>query len=213
MNLLVSMVLQSVALPLVLSVAGLALVQRRGFDAAILLLAWWLAYLWMTGLPDWPPIKALDWIGLLTAISVAMSWRISGRSLLWGQASLFAAAPFVLGWPLIVYQPTTSLVVELAGMAAMSALTVVVIAKSSTRHHGSVFLISAAGLAVAATLAGSLLIGELAAALASCLGGWLLYDIVRRRKNPGDGSSVWYLLPVALLFLALLISTQLYADP
>lgn len=212
MNLPVSIVLQSVALPLVLSVAGLVLARRRNLDAAILLAAWWLAYLWMAGLPDWPPIKALDWAGLLAALSVAMTWRISGRRSLLGQALLFAVAPFVLGWPLIVHQPTVGLVVELAEMAAIGALTVMMVSKSTARHHAPAFMVGAVGLAIAATLAGSLLIGELAAALASCLGGCVLYDIVRRRKNPRDDSSVWHMVPVAFLFLALLVNARLYAD-
>ncbi len=212
MSLPFSIVLQSVALPMVLSVVGLALTRRRDFDAAILLAAWWLVYFWMAGLPDWPPIKALDWAGLLATLSVAMTWRISDRYLLWGQILLFVAAPLVLGWPLIVQQPTVGLVVELAGMAVIGALTVVVIAKNPVRHHGPPFLVGAVGLAIAATLSGSLLIGELAAALASCLGGWLFYDIVRRRKKPRDDSSVWHTMPVAFLFLALLVNARLYAD-
>lgn len=212
MNLPVSIVLQSVALPLVLSVTGLVLARRRNLDAAILIAAWWLAYLWMAGLPDWPPIKAMDWAGLLAILSVAMTWRISGRCLLLGQALLFAVAPFVLGWPLIIDQPTVGLVVELAEMAVIGALTVMMVSKNPRPHHATVFMIGAAGLAIAATLAGSLLIGELAGALASCLGAWLLYDIVWRRKNPRNDSSVWHMLPVAFLYLALLVNARFYAD-
>ena len=213
MNLLVHLVLQSVALPLILSVAGLAVVRRRDLDPAILLAAWWLIYFWMVGLPDWPPLKALDWVGLLATLSVAMSWWISaGRRLLWGQMLLFAATPLLLGWPLIVQQPTASLVIELAEMAVIGALTVVVIIKGPTQHRGPAFLTSSMGLAVAAALAGSLLIGELAAVLASCLGGWILYDSVRRRKISHDVSSAWHMVPLAFLFLALLVSARLYAD-
>ena len=212
MNLPVGIALQSVAFPLFFSVVGLALVRRRGLDAAVMIGAWWLAYFWMVGFPDWPPIKALDWAGLLAALSATISSRMSGHCLLWGQALLFAVAPFVLGWPLIAHQPTVGLLVELAGMAVIGVLTVVWIAKNPVRRHTSVLLINAAGLAIASSLTGSLLIGELAAALASCLGGWLLYDITWRRKSPRDDSSIEHTVPVALLLLALFLNARLYAD-
>ena len=122
-----------------------------------------------------------------------------------------ATVCFVTGsvvWPLLEYALSPELVFELLLLLTAGALLVLV--KSSAPAPALILSMSATALALCTALAGSLLIAQLAGALAAAAGVFAIVELGGRLNAPA--LPVSRLLPLALLYFLLLAIARFYAD-
>jgi|GEM_PF-873453 len=212
--------LQSSLFPLLLA-AGLAGVLRgiggrtfgRSLAALAPLLAFGLVFVWVIGVPAFPPPASLGkgfW--LLAAGGLVAAGFDASRRLVWGgwllAAGSVAGFVWIAGAQLMT--PAGLILLPLAGVAVAIAL-----GKLETAVGGNDLLLpqSVIGLAWAAGVGGVALLGASAAlaqaglSLAAAIGGWLLWNWPRPRDEFALAGRMLLLAPLPLA-LVLLFFTQ-----
>ena len=202
----IQLVIQTLVLPLLLSLAVFRFRATPRWQAGGLLLAWLPACFWIQQLPGFPPEEAVDWLWLAGSAFVATvflptRWR--------GLAGLlaFLAALLLIGLPVLQYEFSAALGLEF-GLALLAA-AVLIFADDAPPAPATLLGANATALALASALAGSLLIAQLAGALAASIGLFALDEL--RQRLRGSRLQGIALLPPALLCLLLLAIARLYA--
>lgn len=211
MNLYLLAIVQSIALPFGLS--GLLLYSGLRKDVQRVIgnvLIWLAAYAWIIHWPNLPPTEAVDWLWLLPVTSVVAGYIACDRTRCFARSTALLVITIAIAWPILHYQPSFTLVSEL--MVFIVAGTVLF---GRTEHKPTVapalaFTIQATGLAIASALSGSLLLGQLSAALAALTGAYAVHELAGRlHKTRFSSRQQLALLP---LYLGLLAIARLYAE-
>ncbi len=204
-------VIQSIALPFGLS--GLLSAWSMHRDAYKVIgnaLVWLIAYAWIIRWPEFPPGEAIDWPGPLLVASVAAGC-ITYRTARWlFRSVIFLIAIMAIAWPVLHYQPSLTLVSELVFIIITGVVLFRRMEHRLAVTPAFILAIQATGLAVASALSGSLLVGQLAAALTAVTGTYAFPEILDRlHKTP---FSIQHRLAFLPLYLALLTIARLYAE-
>ena len=212
MNPYLELILPSLVLPFILSLIWLSLSRRYPVFRWLLPIIWLPSCFWLVGWPKAIPQEANEWLWWLLILSMGLQalWLTRPRLTAWMQTSLLGLALILLAWPVLRYQPSLSLVLELI-VVLLTAVTLFFRAESNHTTMPVVALtISSAGLAFITVLGGSVLVGQLAGALASVLGAFALYECYRRWTK--QGATPMQLVPVIQIYLALLLIARIYAE-
>jgi len=204
-------VIQSIALPFALS--GLLLwpaVHKDEYRVLGNVLVWLIAYAWIIRWPELPPGEAVDWLWLLLAASVAASHARRGLARWYVRSAVFLISIVAIAWPVLYYQLTTTLVSELVIIVISGGVLFSRMEHRQTAAPALTVTIQATGLAIASALSGSLLVGQLSAALAAVTGAFAIAEILDRlHKTAFSTQQGLIFVP---LYLALLAIARLYAE-
>lgn len=204
----IQLLLQTIILPLLLSFAVYKTVpQNTRWQAAGLFFAWLPACFWILNMPALPPAEAVDWLWLAGLVFVAIQY-LPAHYRKASQLAIFILILLVISWPLLQYALSASLVGELMLMLLVAAA--LIIANPSSPAPALIISMSATALALCTALAGSLLVAQLAGALAAAPGIFAMAELSKRLSSSHLQTST--LLPLALLYLLLLAIARLYAD-
>ncbi|GMQ88707.1 MAG: hypothetical protein BMS9Abin09_0140 [Gammaproteobacteria bacterium] len=206
-----TLLIQSIVLPFGLSGLLLWLGPRRDRYKVIGNAAIWLiAYAWIIGLPNLPPEEALDWLWLLLAASYTAGYVVQHRAQWLSRTSILLATLVVIAWPVLRYQLSGTLVGELVVIVVAGGVLFNRLPQIQPATPALTLVINTAGLAVASALSGSLLVGQLATALAAITGGYATAEIISRLHTTRfSAQQMLVLLPV---YLGLLAIARLYAE-
>ena len=216
---LTTMLLQTVAWPILAVLAGIAIGQfglRRHLSQQYLPIVSALAisagvftaYTLVYGQFAFPPLQALDWLPLMMlvaliafAIDDAIGFAPWLRLGIQGMSALLASG--LLLWPILKQATLSSAALTLAVVAV---LWFGLWAYLDRRAHqdatsGVTLLIVAAGAAAVSAMTGSVLLGQLGGALAAALGGWLLWNWPRPRWLLGHAGTAVTALTLGCLLL------------
>jgi len=204
-------ILQSIAFPFGLS--GLLLWRAGHRDVYKVIgnvLIWLIAYAWIIQWPELPPGEAVDWLWLLLVAGIAARYIAHRQMRLFYRTAVFASVITAIAWPVLHYQPSIALVSELVILIFAGHVLFSRIEQIQAVAPALTLTIQATGLAIACALSGSLLVGQLSAALAAVIGGYAILEIFGRlRKTLFSAQQSLVFLP---LYLSLLAIARLYAE-
>ncbi len=214
MDMIVQLILPSLLLPLALS-AGMLVWSRSDPDMLLTLpLIWLPSSFWLLGLPDpFPPQEASQWLWVLVLISTTINLCLAGRALSarYFQAGLVVLAILIISWPVLHSGPGWEFYIELIALAVLAGTLLLSMANTAESPAPALILsICAGGLALVASLGGSVLVGQLSAAMASALGAFALYEMVTRLTRSKLAST--RMSPWLVLYFALLLIARVYAE-
>ncbi len=212
MNMQLELALSTLVIPLLLSFLIFKIGKNsRKFEAISVFIVWLISYLWIAGVPSIPPKEAIEWVVYIGVIFAGLSTLLKSsihQVIIHGL--LLVIGIVLVAWPVLSHSPELRLFAELLFFAIIG-LGISFGLKTSQPNSPALTLgISNGGLAIVAGLGGSLLIGQLAGALASALGIFALYEIFSRLKDAQIKQST--LLLAALLSLLMLVVARVYAD-
>jgi len=212
MNTLVQLIVPSLLLPLLLSAVLFGLSRRYPSLLWGLVLIWLPSYFWLVGWPKLIPEEANDWLWLLVIFSMGLTiafMKLKRISALM-QTGLLGLVLIVLAWPVLRYQLALGIVEELT--AALFAGVIIFSGTVANRAATPALTlsISSGGLALVTALGGSLLIGQLAGALASVVIVFAVFELYRCLT--AQSIPLIALTPVIQLYLALLVIARVYAE-
>jgi len=207
MNLLAHPVTQSVALPLVIGVVGLALTRLSSavpLKGAILTAAVLACVLAMLGMPPWPPRSGMQKLPFLLSAAVLAavaleSFDATGRMRAAVASAFTVGALCWLAWPVLRDGQPASV----AALAAGALVSVAVVVRRARVGAAPEFVLvlfaGAVGLSATALVAASLALAQASGALAAALGlvsAWLLVA----RAVPGITATLtWGVVALAML--------------
>ena len=208
----IQLLLQTIILPLLLSFAVYKTVpQNTRYQAAGLFFAWLPACLWILNLPALPPAEAVDWLWLAGLAFVATQLLpvhvINAHFFKTVQLGIFMFALLLISWPVLQYELSPALIAEL--LFLLLAAAVLIMFNRAIPAPALIISMSATALALCTALAGSLLVAQLAGALAAAPGIFALAELKHRLTS--SRLQISALLPLALLYLLLLAIARLYA--
>ncbi len=207
------LLLQTIILPLLLSFAVYKTARQNLIWLTTgLFFAWLPAYLWILQLPAWPPSEAVDWLWLAGLVFVTIQLIpeniIKIPYLKAGQLGAFILVLLLISLPLLQYALSAELVAEL--LLVLLIAGILIILPSSSPAPAFIISMNATALTVCTALSGTLLVAQLAGALAAAPGIFALAELTKRLASSRLQASA--LLPLALLYLLLLTIARLYAD-
>ncbi len=209
----VQLVLSSLVVPLLQSFMVQRLTLKHGRFILPAVFAIWLGcYLWIAGIPAFPPGEAIEWIALMSALFVVTGFyyrQLSGAiNILW--ILFFVSGVSLLAWPVIRHAPDITLFTELLLFSIVAGIIVFRLSQITPASPALTLAISNTGLALVSSLGGSLLIGQLCAVIAATLGAFSIHELsTKLRHNQLDTSTISLLTFMTLWLLA---SAILYAN-
>ncbi len=209
----IQLLLQTIILPLLLSFAVYKIARQdtRRLTTG-LFFAWLAACFWILQLPNWPPTEAVDWLWLaglaFLAIQLIPYTVIKTHYIKASQLASFSLALLLISLPLLQYALSAELIAEL--LLILLVASILVIMPSSSPAPAFIISMNATALAICVALSGSLLIAQLAGALAAAPGIFAISELTKRLASSHLKTSA--LLPLALLYLLLFTIAHLYAD-
>jgi len=213
MDMIIQLILPSLLLPLALSV-GMLVWSRSDPDMLLTLpLIWLPSSFWLLGLPDpFPPQEASQWLWVLVLISTTINLCLAGRaqSARYFQAGLVVLATLIISWPVLHSGSGWEFYIELIALAVVAGTLLLSINRAEPVAPALILSICAGGLALVASLGGSVLVGQLSAAMASALGAFALYEMITRLTRSKLAST--RMSPWLVLYFALLLIARVYAE-
>jgi len=196
-------------IPMLLSFGAFRLGQRHPATLWSLSAIWLPSYVWLNGWPQLPSPEANDWLWLVALASTLAAALLRQRK--YGvapQIALLAAALLAMVWPLRHLVDAAMAVELLAALTAGSLLFCMPAVRTTV--PALTLAVSASGLGLVASLGGSLLIGQLAIALAAVLSAFALAELMSRGR--WRGMDAVFLMPLLQLYFLLLMIARVYAD-
>lgn len=211
METLLQMILPGVVAPFILSVIAWVIARKNTAVLAIASLAWLPSYFWISGWPPLFPAEARHWLWLLLIASVAINYFFSMRTAILAmlQAVLLLLVTVSIAWPVLRYQLSLSLILEIIVLTGTAYLLYRRMLIQQPVAPGLSMAISSGGMGLVVALAGSLLLGQLAGAIASVLAIFALTELFKRQTISLGAIN---LLPFIQLYLALLIIARIFAE-
>ncbi|NOX76592.1 MAG: hypothetical protein GXP17_08290 [Gammaproteobacteria bacterium] len=217
MNTNLQLILPSLVLPLGLSMLWAGFSRHYSWLLWGQPLLWLPAYFWILG-GEVPllPEEASHWLWLLVLSSMLLLLGKPADSrpyFQWpsmAQIILLAVAIVILSRPVLQYELSLALGLELLLMLGVGAVLLVTISVNRAATPALTLAVSSSGLALVTALGGSVLVGQLAGALASVLGVFAVGEIYTRFG--GRKLSQRQLVPVLQVYLALLLIARVYAE-
>ncbi len=217
-SVLTTMLLQTVAWPILAVLAGISIGQflRRYLAqqylpmvSALAIGAGFLtAYALIYGQFVFPPLQALDWLPLLLlamlivfAVDDAVGFAPWLRLGMQGMSALLAGG--LLLRPILSQLPLTDAVLTLAGVTVLWFGLWVYLDRRALQDatSGVTLLTVAVGAAAVFAMTGSILLGQLGGALAAVLGGWLLWNWPSPRWLLGHAGTAVTVMTLGCLLL------------
>lgn len=210
MQTLLSILIPTLLLPGLLSIALYWPSRRYPAAAWGIALIWLPSLIWLTGWPVLYPAEANNWLWLLAPLSILIGIRYQSRPATHGlgQSLLLIVILFAITWPVLADTLQTQLLLELLTVLISSRLLVRAIAQPHTASPALATAISAAGAGISIALAGSLLIGQLVIALATVLSAFVIAELLRQPLSVPLAK----LIPLQQLYLSLLVIARVYAE-
>jgi len=211
MNMYLGLIIPSLILPFGLSVLLFFMTRRYRMLLWSLPLIWLPSCIWIVGWPALPQ-AANDWLWLLVILSTVMNIGLKQRprQAAMAQIGLLGLALIAMSWPVLIHQPGLGIVLELLALFCAAVIFFFSAGFNRAAAPSLALAISAAGLALVTALGGSVLVGQLAGALAAILGAFALYEVYRRFTE--QSASVIQLTPVVKVYFALLLIARVYAE-
>ncbi len=208
MNTIAQLLLPALILPALFSFSLLGLGRRHPAVHKVLILAWLPSYLWINGVPEFLSRDATHWLWLVALLAAAAAFlqRRAPRSA--AQTALLLAGLLTVVWPL-AHLLTAGFALGL-GATLLIGASLHYFADHRSSLPVTTTAVSLAGLGLVSAFGGSLLVGQLAIALAVLLSGFSLVEIFRLPLR--DRFPLELLGPLFTLYLVLLLIGQVYAD-
>ncbi len=209
MKTLLQLMMPAVVLPVLLSFGAHRLGQRHRNALWTLPAIWLPSYVWLNGWPQLPSREANDWLWLVALVSTLTASLLRQRKyVMAAQIVLLVTALSAMVWPLRHLIDATMAAELLATLTAGSLSFYRPAVRTTVPALG--LAVSASGLGLVASLGGSLLIGQLAVALAAVLSAFALSELSSR--GGGRGMDAVFLMPLLQLYFLLLMIARIYAD-
>ena len=212
METLIQMILPSTVLPILLSAIVWRLDKRKPIALWALPLIWLASFVWLIGWPSIIPAEANQWLYPLALCSVLISLYIKFSNNL---VTVLQTLLLVLGligiiWPVLQYQFSWMLVLELLVVMIIGCLLFYFSAKPHAKTPALTMFVSSGGMGLVVALGGSLLIGQLAGALASILISFAVVELMTKLQKPAANLSSF--VPVIQLYLGILVIARIFAE-
>lgn len=212
METLLQMILPAALLPALLSGLALWLNQKNGVAPWVIALIWLPSCVWLVGMPALIPEEASHWLLPLVIFSVLIAAllksQVKQQVLL--QIILLLLILVAVAWPVLNYQFSWMLLVELLAVILVTSLLYFFSAKNQQTMPALTMAISSGGMGLVIALGGSLLIGQLAGALASVLFAFVLLELINRLNK--SVVTMMELLPLMQLYLVILVIARVFAE-
>lgn len=207
----VQLILPSLVVPFGLSVLLFILCRQYRLLQWSLPLIWLPSCIWLVGWPELPQ-EASDWLWLLvilsTGLNIALKQRPSQAAL--AQTVLLGLALIAMTWPVIIHQPGLGIALELFTLLCVAIIFFFSVDSNGAATPSLSLAISSIGLALVTALGGSVLVGQLAGALASVVGAFALYEIYHRFTK--QSINLVHVTPAIHIYFALLLIARVYAE-
>jgi len=212
METLIQMILPAAVLPAILSLLALWLNQQKAIAPWIIALIWLPSCVWLVGMPALIPEEASHWLVPLVIfsvlIAVLLKSQVKQQVLL--QIILLLLILVAVVWPVLSYQFSWMLVAELLAVILAASALYLLSATNQKALPALTMMISSGGMGLVVALGGSLLIGQLAGALASVLFAFVLFELVSRLNK--SAVTVIELVPVMQLYFVILVIARVFAE-
>lgn len=211
METLLQMLLPSAVLPFLLSALLWWSTRRKPAMLWSLALIWLPSYVWLLGWPPLFPAEANQWLWLLVLAAVTINLMFKSRLALMVafQTALLALILAAVAWPVLQYQLDMLLMVELVTVMGVGFLLSNAAIRGRTAMPVLSLAISSGGMGIISALGGSLLMGQLAGALASVL---LVFAVAELFGKLQSSFSPVNLVPVTQLYLVILVIARVFAE-
>ena len=211
METLIQMIVPSAVLPVLLSALLWWVARRNQAMLWTLPLIWLPSYLWIIGWPPLYPSEAIHWLWLLVVASVLINLVLKSRLVLISvlQTVLLTLILIAVAWPVLQYQFEMMLIIEIIAVIAVGIVTFKFSSKDQATTPALTMTISSGGMGLVIALGGSLLIGQLAGALASVLAVFAVSELIRKFQ---PSISLSNLVPVMQLYLVILVIARIFAE-
>ncbi len=221
-----TLLLQSVGLPALTSLAGALLLlylgRRRGWrlpagGAALVLAGFWSAVTWIEGRFSLPPERALDVLPLFGLAGVVLDSCRQGAWQRWADRLAPLLALVLGGWmllPVLQRLSWSAVVIQLGAIGVIYGVLQVLLRQPQNARDRLTLLMAMAGImAPVIALGGSLKLGQMTGALAAALGGlWLLETLGMPVPGSRDRSATPFQHTGLMLLVALGVAAYQYAD-
>jgi hypothetical protein len=214
MNSTLQIILPSFILPALFSFSLLGITLKSNYIYRVLAIVWLPSYFWINGGPNFLSIATNDWlwaVALLSIVSIALfrQQKYSGIA----QSVILLAALIALAWPL-QHLFNTEFMMSLIFVFIAGSL-IFYLPRERRVMPVTNLAVSSTGLGVVAALTGSLLVGQLAIALASLISAFSIKELVNqygKQKKQASIINTLSLEPFILLYVLLLVIARVYTD-
>jgi len=212
METLIQMILPSAVVPALLSAWVWWFNQYKSIVLWALPVIWFPSFVWLIGWPSVIPAEANHWLYPLAVFSVLISLYIKTRLNLISvlQTLLLALVLIAISWPVLQYQFNWMLLFELLAVIVAGFVLFNFSVKRQAKTPALIMAVSSGGMGLVVALGGSLLIGQLAGALASILITLAVVELMTKMQNPAAALSSF--VPVMQLYFGILIIARIYAE-
>jgi ABC-type transport system involved in cytochrome c biogenesis permease component len=167
-------------------------------------------------------MEATGWLWLLLASSTGLNIELKkhSRQLAFVQVTLLALISGVIVWPVFQYEPNLLIILEFIILLFAGFIYFFNAETNCSISPSLTLAVSSTGLALVTALGGSVLVGQMAGALASILGAFALYELYRWFTEPNitehdstqKSMNLVQLVPAMQIYLALLFIARTYAE-
>jgi len=212
METLLQMILPAAVLPALLSGFALWLNQKKDIAPWVIVLIWLPSCVWLVGMPALIPEEASHWLLPLVIFSVLIAALLKSqvRQNVLIQIVLLVLILIAVAWPVLSYQFSWMLLAELLVMILIASALYFFSAKNQQTMPALTMAISSGGMGMVVALGGSLLIGQLAGALASVLFAFVLFELVGRLNK--SAVTMTELMPIMQLYFVILVIARVFAE-
>jgi len=211
METLMQIILPSAILPLLVSFLLWRFSLKNSFLLWSLPLIWLPSYFWLIGWPSLVPAEASHWLWLLLIASMIINLIFESRLLLITvlQTTLLSFILIGVSWPVFQYQIDLKLIIEMLVIIVVAYIIFNGTVKNNVSTPALLLAICFAGMGLVIVLGGSLLIGQLAGAMASVLAVFACWEMISKQQPLINALK---LVPVVQLYLVILVIARIFVE-
>jgi len=211
METLLQLILPSVILPLLLSILLWRFSLSNSTASGILPLIWLPSYFWLNGWLPLIPAEAVHWLWWLVIGSMVINLMFKSRFFLLTvfQTALLSIILITVAWPVLQYKIDLILIIEMLAVIFTAYTALGRTVKNNALIPVLSLTICFAGMGLVVTLGGSLLIGQLAGAMASILVVFACWEVMSKQQT---SINALRLVPVVQLYLLTLVIARVFVE-
>ena len=212
METLVQMILPSAVVPILLSALVWWFNQRKSIVLWALPVIWLPSFVWLIGWPSIIPAEANQWLYPLAIFSVliSISFKLKSNLVTALQTLLLLLILIAITWPVLQYQFSWMLLIELLAVSVAGFILFYLSVDRQAKAPALTIAISSGGMGLVVALGGSLLIGQLAGALASILISFVIVELMTKLQKPTAKLSTFG--PLMQLYFGILFIARIFAE-
>jgi len=212
METLLQMILPSALLPALLSIVVWWANKQKPITIWALPLIWLPSYVWLIGWPSLIPAEANHWLYMVAIISVLIVLFFKSLKTVMPvmQTVLLGLALFAIAWPVLHYNFSWLLLLEMLAVTIVAYLFFNFSNKSEATSPALTMATSGGGMGLVVALGGSLLIGQLAGALASVLMAFVIVELGSKCQKPAF--DLLTIVPLIQLYFLILVIARIFAE-